>query len=225
MPSDIKITVGVVEDQAATRDNLSGLIAAEDGFELVFAASTVADARAALDVRYPHALLIDLHLPDGDGMEILSHLQVAEAPTVVLVLSALSDEQNVIRAIRAGAMGYLLKNDNESVITVSIRQLLSGGSPISPSIARHLIHRFRSPRDVSDGRQGLPERLTPRELDVLTFAGKGYSYQEVADLLGVKPSTVSSYTKRIYEKLAVNSRSEALFEATRLGLVAPPTRE
>ena len=217
--------MGIVEDHAATRDNLGGLIAAAEGFELVFSAGTVADAHAALDVHHPRVLLVDLHLPDGNGLEVLSRLQLAQAPTAALVLSARGDEANVIRAIQAGAMGYLQKGDSEQVITASIRQLLNGGSPISPSVARQLIYHLRPPQDMSDGRQDLSERLTLRELDVLTFAAKGYSYKEVAQLLGVRPSTVSSYTKKIYEKLAVNSRSEALFEATRLGLVAPPTRE
>lgn len=120
-------------------------------------------------------------------------------------------------------MGYLLKDDTEEMIEASIRQLLDGGSPISPSIARHLIRHFQPSRAGGEIKvQG--DMLSPRELDVLTFAAKGYSYQEVAELLGVTPNTVSSYTKKIYEKLAVNSRNEALFEATRLGLVSPPTR-
>ncbi len=218
-------TVGIVEDDPVTRDHLSTLVSAASGFRLVFSTGTVADTFAALEAHEPRVLLVDLRLPDGYGTEILARLQKAHRHTVALVISALGDEPSVIRAIRAGAMGYLLKDDNEQVVETSIRQLLNGGSPISPSIARHLIRHFRPPNGASGDGHGAQDRLSPRELDVLTFAAKGYSYQEVAELLGVSPNTVGSYTKRIYGKLAVNSRMEALFEAIRLGIVSPPTRE
>ena len=99
----------------------------------------------------------------------------------------------------------------------AIGQLLQGGAPISPGIARHLIRQLRPSADIAAS--SIVVRLSPREHDVLTLASKGYSYAETASLLGLSASTVGSYTKTIYEKLAVGSRSEAVYEATRLGLI------
>lgn len=220
-----RIGVGIVEDDTIARERLCRSVTAAKSFELAFAAGTVAEAVAGLDLHRPRVLLVDIRLPDGNGIEVLNHMREAHADTVGLVISALGDESSVVRAIKAGAMGYLLKDDTEEMIEASIRQLLDGGSPISPSIARHLIRHFQPAQDDRQDKQYVADTLSPRELDVLTFAAKGYSYQEVAELLGVTANTVSSYTKKIYEKLAVNSRNEALFEATRLGLVSPPTRE
>lgn len=219
-----QVNVGIVEDDQVTRDRLCRGVEAGRSLSLAFAVGTVREAIAELDHRPPDVLLVDICLPDGDGTEVLTHMRSFHRAIVGLVISALGDESSVIRAIAAGAMGYLLKDDTEEMIEASIHQLLNGGSPISPSIARHLIGHFQSPPDEA-GNPVKADMLSPRELDVLTFAAKGYSYQEVAELLGVTPNTVSSYTKKIYEKLAVNSRNEALFEATRLGLVSPPTAD
>lgn len=220
-----RITVGIVEDDPITRDRLCASIDAAAGLELLFAAGTVAEVIDELDCSQPQVLLVDLQLPDGNGVEVLAHLRKAHKDTVAMVISALGDESSVVRAIKAGALGYLLKDDTEQVIESSIVELLEGGSPISPAIARHLIRHFQPLMGDDSAAKHRADTLSPRELDVLTFASKGYSYQEVAELLGVTPNTVSSYTKKIYEKLAVHSRTEALFEATRLGLVAPPTSD
>ncbi len=220
-----RVSVGIVEDDRVTRDRLQRNLVSSDRFETVFAVGGVKSGVEALDAHRPDVLLVDLRLPDGDGTEVLTYMRDRHRETVAMVISALGDEVSVVRAIKTGARGYLLKDDPEQVIERSILQLLDGGSPISPSIARHLIDHFQAANGAGSPTTPAGGTLTPRELDVLTFAAKGYSYQEVAELLGVSPNTVSSHTKRIYEKLEVNSRNEALFEATRLGLVAPPQRE
>ena len=219
-----KQTVGIIEDDTVTQDRLTRAVASSKSLTPVFTVGTVREAIALLDKHKPTVLLVDLCLTDGDGTSVLAHMRNRHPGVLAMVISALGDETSVIRAIKSGAMGYLLKDDSEEVIEEAILQLLSGGSPISPPIARHLIGHFQPVAQDASSALNRHDKLSPRELDVLTFAAKGYSYQEVAELLGVTPNTVSSYTKRIYEKLEVNSRTEALFEATRLGLVAPPER-
>lgn len=193
--------------------------------QLAFSAGCAADAIAKFDEHQPDVLLVDIRLPDGDGTQVIAYARAKRTTTNVLVISALGDESSVIRAIKSGAMGYLLKDDSGEMIEASILQLVNGGSPISPPIARHLIQHFQPQTDGDSDVGASADTLSPRELDVLRLAAKGYTYQEVAQLLGISANTVGSYTKKIYEKLAVNSRTEALFEATRLGLVSPPIRQ
>lgn len=220
-----QINVGIVEDDVLTREKLKHCIDVSSHMSCAFAVATVREAIKAMDEHQPKVMLVDLCLPDGSGVQVLSHMRASCEESIALVVSALGDEASVVRAIKAGAMGYLLKDDTDAMVEASITQLLQGGSPISPSIARHLIKHFQPVQGKADPATHSADSLSSRELDVLTLAAKGYSYQEVAELLGVTPNTISSYTKKIYEKLAVHSRNEALFEATRLGLVQPPNRD
>ena len=140
----------------------------------------------------------------------------------VMVISVFGDEQRVVTALKAGATGYLLKDDPSSEIGAAISQLLQGGSPISPAIARYLIRVFRPTESPEQAPPPIVDSgidLTTRELEVLQLAAKGFSYGEIARMLGISGATVSSYTKKIYGKLAVHSRSEAVYEASRLGLI------
>jgi DNA-binding NarL/FixJ family response regulator len=136
----------------------------------------------------------------------------------VLVITAFGDEKSVISAIRAGATGFLLKDDTAVDIAGSISQLLAGGAPMSPAVTRHLIRQIRPGAGLGGSRDAAVQ-LSAREVQVLSLAHKGFAYAEIAKLMRVAPSTVAGYTRRIYEKLAVNSRSEAVFEATRLGIL------
>jgi DNA-binding NarL/FixJ family response regulator len=133
------------------------------------------------------------------------------------VITVFGNEKRVVGAIQAGAIGYLLKDDQTNEIGAAIEQLLQGGSPISPAIARHLIRHFQPPPSAPPS--AARETLTAREQEVLGLAMKGFSYAEIAQLLGLSPNTIGSYTKHIYEKLAVSSRTEAIYEASRLGLI------
>lgn len=211
----------IVEDDDQTRARFIDKIASCSGLSVVSEAASCAEARAQLPIALPDVLLVDLGLPDGDGADIiLQASQLANAPAI-MVITVFGDEQRVLRAIRSGASGYLLKSDTAQDICASIDELLKGGAPISPVIARYLIRHFQEKADPQ-----IPEiqstTLSERELEVLRLAAKGYTYQEVADLLGISVNTVGTHTRVVYRKLAVGSRSEALFEATRLGLVSVP---
>lgn len=211
-------SVILVEDDPITRQRLVDKLHELDGYRVAAACATVADAHAALARETPSVLLVDLGLPDGSGLDIIRAHSEQHPELPILVISVFGDERSVIQAIEAGAQGYLLKSDTSLMIEQCLEQLLSGGAPISAAIAKHLIRRLR-PAPESEQTQSL---LSDRELEVLQLAAKGYSYQDIADLLQVKPTTISSYTRRLYQKLSVHSRGEAVFEGLRMGLVRRP---
>jgi DNA-binding NarL/FixJ family response regulator len=211
-------TIFLVEDDEATRASLVRRIEASGpGLQVTFAAAGCAQILKALEDSRPDVLLVDLGLPDGDGVDVIRLVARRWPRVLIMVITVFGDEARVVGAIRAGATGYLLKDDAAEGIAAAIDQMLQGGAPISPGIARHLIRQLRptAALPASD----IHVSLSPREIDVLTLASKGYSYAETASVLGLAASTVGSYTKTIYEKLAVGSRSEAVYEATRLGLI------
>lgn len=210
--------VFIVEDDDLTRTSLVRRVAeSQAGLQVTTAVGTCREIRAALEVSRPTVLLVDLGLPDGDGLDIIRETAQRWPAVLIMVITVFGDEMKVVASIKAGATGYLLKDDAAVGIGEAIRQMLAGGSPISPAIARHLIRHFRP--DSSQAQAPIAVTLTPREMEILTLASKGFSYAETAALLGLTSSTVSSYTKNIYGKLAVSSRSEAVYEATRMGLI------
>ena len=215
-------TVAVVEDDPNTRARLAEKVNALSDFSVIVSAGSVVEAQELLSQATPDVLLIDLGLPDGSGLDVIRQQSDLHPDMPILVISVFGDEKSVIRAIEAGAQGYLLKSDSSLAIEQCLAQLLAGGAPISAAIARHLIRRLR-PEPTEEQRQA-QSLLSDRELEVLQLAAKGYSYQDIAELLQVKVSTVGSYTRRMYQKLSVHSRSEAVFEATRMGLMDGPLK-
>ncbi len=209
------VSIFVVEDDASTRAMLIDKINRSKHHDVVGAVGSLADARRALEEQHPDVLLVDLQLPDGSGIDLISEQTSRDPALPILVISIFGDEERVVNAIGAGAQGYLLKDDDEDIIVDAVDRLLRGESPISPSIAVHLIRRFRQ---LTPNRQD-SHPLSDRELEVLQLATKGLSYRETAELMGVSVNTVGTFTKRIYTKLAVSSRAEAIFEARQMGLV------
>jgi DNA-binding NarL/FixJ family response regulator len=211
-----KLNVFIVEDDAVTRESLRARIEAHPRLRVGATSGTAAEGVAALAAR-PDVLLVDLGLPDGNGIDVIRAALRRYPDLPIMVITVFGNEKRVIAAIQAGAAGYLLKDDPTHEIGAAIELLMQGGSPISPAIARHLIRHFQ---EHGEPLPAAPrETLTTRELEVLALATKGFSYAEIAQLLGLSTNTVASYTKHIYEKLAVGSRSEAIYEASRLGLL------
>ena len=203
--------VMILEDHEATRASLVAKVSSDPELDVVADVGTLGAALERWAALKPDVLLVDLELPDGTGIDLI---KAASAEAHILVISVFGDERRVVSAIRAGARGYLLKDDDAREICISIHQLLNGESPISPAIARHLIAQFKDHAETD-----ADVNLSRRELDVLMFASKGYTYQEIANLMDVSPNTVGTYTKRIYTKLEVNSKAAAVYEAKRLGLM------
>jgi DNA-binding NarL/FixJ family response regulator len=215
-PTTTTHTAYVVEDDELTRHSIVEKLRASALVTVPVAVGTCAQILAALALARPDVLLVDLGLPDGSGLNVIRNASQRWPRMLVMVITAFGDEKSVIAAIRAGATGYLLKDDTVQSITASVRQLIAGGSPMSPAVTRHLVRHIRP--GATNGGCEPTVHLSKRELQVLELAHKGFAYGEIATLMRVSPSTVAGYTRRIYEKLAVNSRSEAVFEASRLGI-------
>ncbi len=225
-----EVTIAIVEDDDATRASLIARLALKASYRLLFEADRLVTARAHLRHALPQVLIVDLGLPDGSGLDLIAEVAAKNTDTAILVLTVFGDEEKLIRAFERGARGYLLKDETAIGLTDAIDQLLAGGAPISPAIARYLIKHLLSEQAGSAPRESSAESakfppihpdscLTAREVEVLRLAAKGYNHAEVAGLLDLSAHTVASYTRRIYEKLEVHSRAEALFEANRLGLI------
>lgn len=215
-------TLLIVEDEARTRSRLAAVIGAQPQFRLQGAVATLAEARAALACSLPQVLLLDLGLPDGSGVVLIQETRRAAQPPEVLVISVMGDESSVLGAIQAGAGGYLLKDSDDAAVIAAIEQLLEGGAPLSPSIAVHLMRRLKAP--IATGAPRPLVELTAREQELLRLIAKGLSYEEVAQLTGLRYNTIASYAKELYRKLQVHGRAEAAFEAVQLGLVGDPRK-
>jgi DNA-binding NarL/FixJ family response regulator len=208
------IRVAILEDDAPARKFYGRLFEKEPGFELVFAAATVAQAQAALPGAKVDVALVDIQLPDGNGLEFIAPF-MAETAGKALILTVLGDRASVMLAFEFGASGYLLKDTPPDQILRDIRALVHGGCPISPQAAAHLLSLVAA---VEPSTPDQPDNiLTPRECDVLTMFAKGLSYQDAAKALDLSVHTIGDHVKRIYKKMQVRSRSEAVFEAMQNG--------
>ncbi len=209
-------TVLIVEDDEATRARLAAAVSAEPELQVVGDAEDLREGKRLLSREVPDVLLVDLGLPDGSGLELIRDAGSISPRIQSMVITVLGDEESVLGAIEGGARGYLLKDTPPLEIGKAVLQLVAGGSPISPSIARHLLRRFHAPMAASN--QPAP-RLTEREQEVLNLVVKGFSYPEIARLLGIAVSTVTTHVRRTYRKLEVRSRGEAVYEALAQGLI------
>jgi DNA-binding NarL/FixJ family response regulator len=208
------IRVAILEDDTPARKFYAALFEKDPGFELVFAAANVAEAQAALPGAKVDVALVDIRLPDGNGLEFIAPF-IAETGGKALILTVLGDRASVMLAFEFGASGYLLKDTPPEQILRDIRALIHGGCPISPQAAAHLLSLVAPPRSTAPDQ---PDNiLTPRECDVLTMFAKGLSYQDAAAALDLSVHTIGDHVKRIYRKMQVRSRSEAVFEAVQNG--------
>lgn len=169
-------------------------------------------------------LLVDLGLPDGSGIDVIQEAIVRWPSCNIMVSTNFGDETHVMRSIEAGAAGYLLKDSSPARIIDEIRSLASGGSPISPIIARQVLARFRSGTAHNTAVPEAPAQapaiqLSQREKEVLDYITRGFTAQEIAKLMQLSPFTVRTFVRRIYSKLKVTSKTEAIYEARTLGLL------
>ncbi|MEM9171573.1 MAG: response regulator transcription factor [Pseudomonadota bacterium] len=211
------LEVFVLEDDVRTRDSLLRRLGESRNIHVIGEAGSIAQARAALATCQPDVYLFDLQLPDGSSIDLIRELHRSVPTAPVLVISVFGDEERVIAAIEAGARGYLLKDDPGEDLADAVHRAVLGESPISPAIARHLIRRFQNVGDKPE--PAVENPLSEREQEVLKLAAKGLTYQETARLLDVSVNTIGTYTRRVYQKLAVTSRAQAIFEAQQMGLM------
>lgn len=205
----------VVDDLAASRAWLRSALNLAFPDAQVQEADCLASGLLALHPP-PDIALIDLGLPDGSGIELIEVLRRAERPPLCVVATVFDDDGHLFPALRAGAEGYLLKDQPAEAVAQALTGIAEGRPPLSPSIARRLLSHFRpSPQAQTEA-----VALTTRETEVLQAIAKGYTVQQVAGLLSLSPHTVAGYLKEVYRKLAVSSRAEATLEAARRGLIA-----
>ena len=219
-PLRSQIRVLVVEDEPEFMHRFSQAILDDRHLSLTAAVSSGAAALAMLSTETPDVILLDLGLPDMRGTEVIRHVARHQPGCDVLVVTMFGDDQHVFEALEAGATGYLLKDSGLERIAASIHDVRAGGSPISPSIARRVLARMRPPT-LESAEQPASDNpvLTPREIELLKLTAKGLSFEKIGELLEISPHTVVAHVKKIYRKLAVHSRGEAVYEATQMGLL------
>lgn len=210
----------VVEDEPLLQHRLRGVLNAlgYPADALLFAA-TLAEARACLAQQPVALVLVDLHLPDGDGRELIVQLRADDPGVGILVVSAWSSEDAILGALRAGATGYVLKERDDMEVMLSIRSVLRGGAPIDPFIARRILELLPAPAAATQGTAPplLENCLSERENEILQLVADGLSNREIAEQLFLSRYTVESHVKRVYRKLAVSSRTSAVREARSRG--------
>lgn len=217
------LTVFIVEDDPETRRYFCECVAGSTDLRLVGEVATVEEARRwlASESLGPDVALIDLGLPDGSGLAVIRQIHQQFPACDVLVISMFGDDDSVLASIEAGAVGYIHKDEAPHDVATTIRQVHAGASPISPMLARSVLRRFRVKPlppvvSVTDAADML---LSTKEQAVLELIARGFSYAEIARLQVISVHTVQTHIKNLYKKLSVHSRSEAVFEASRMGLL------
>ena len=199
------ITVAIVEDNAQLRNTLGKVINRADGFSCVGMYATAEEALEAIPRNPPDVVLMDINLPGMNGVECVSELKKILPKILIVMLTVYEDTDNIFNALKAGATGYLLKRTSKDELLEAIRDVYKGGSPMTTHIARKVVQSFQRADST------LPsENLSTREQEVLECLAKGFLYKEIADKLGISYETVRTYIRRIYEKLQVRSRTEAV---------------
>ena len=228
----MSISVLIVEDEPEFLRRLSEAVLSDPQLRLTGAVSTGQAARALIDCDPPQVLLVDLGLPDMNGIDLIRHVSHAHPQCDPLVITMFADDAHVMASLEAGATGYQLKDSSNERIAAAVHEIHEGGAPISPSIARRVLMRLRpaapetgdalapqdSPAASASSPSGSP--LSERETQILKLIAKGLNFDTVGEVLSISPHTVVTHVKKIYRKLAVHSRGEAVYEARQLGLLS-----
>lgn len=203
---DPKIRVAIYEDNAGLREILAAIIRESEDFELAGEFGHCLDAIKNTEAFKPDVILMDIDMPGKSGIDAVREIKDSFPETEIIMNTVFDDDDRVFRAIQAGATGYLLKKNSLATLLNSIKDVKSGGAPMSPSIARQLLNLpWIRQRDKNNNHD-----LSDREMQILEFLSKGLSYKMVAEELHISIDTVRSYIKRMYEKLHVHSVTEAI---------------
>jgi DNA-binding NarL/FixJ family response regulator len=210
------IRVAIVEDQREIREGLALLIGASPGFRCVGSWPSMEEALAAIDAERPDVLLVDLELPGMSGIDGIRLLKEQHPALLMLVLTVYDDDDRIFHAVCAGASGHLLKKTPPPRLLEAINEVVEGGSPMSPEVARRVLELFRRyrPPEQSD------HELTPHQVRLLRLFVEGHNYKSAAGKLGVSVNTVAFHVQQIYSKLQVHSKSEAVAKALRAGIIS-----
>jgi DNA-binding NarL/FixJ family response regulator len=202
----MSINVVVVEDKKEIREGLAYLIGSSNGFRCVASFDNAEDALERIPTLNAHVVLMDINLPGMDGIVCVRKLKTRLPALQIIMLTVYEDSDRIFEALTAGASGYLLKRTSPAKLMESIAEVHRGGSPMSSEIARKVVQSFLKPNSTPSDL----DQLTSRETEILTHLAKGFTYKEIGDRLFISDETVRSHLRRIYEKLQVHSRTEAV---------------
>jgi DNA-binding NarL/FixJ family response regulator len=201
------ITVSIVEDQEALRNTVARVLNRAEGFKCISHFGSAEEALKGIPKNPPEVVLMDINLPGINGVECVRQLKEDLPKLLIMMLTVYEDTENIFNALAAGASGYMLKRTPRAELLEAIREVQRGGSPMTTHIARLVVQSFQKPVQAPDP---AIENLSPREQEVLDCLAQGLIYKEIADKLGVSYETVHTYIRRIYEKLQVRTRTEAV---------------
>lgn len=205
------ITVSIVDDEKELRESIKAFIDGSPGFRCLSVYHSAETALKHLPQDHPDVVLMDIHLTGMSGIECVERLKGMMPGMQVMMLTVYEDTDQIFKALAAGASGYMLKRSTPARLLEAIKDLKEGGSPMSSSIARKVVASFQKSGPMRDEKMN----LSPREQMVLESMAKGLTYKQAADQFGISIGTIRTYVRRIYEKLHVQSRTEAVAEYLR----------
>ena len=206
----MSVRILVTDDHPVVRAGLSGMLSGEPDFEVVGEAQNGKEAVAFVRERKPDVVLMDLRMPEMDGVTATQHIKSNYPDVHILVLTTYESDADILRAIETGATGYLLKDTPREELFGAIRMVAQGQSPLAPGVAARLMQRVRNPEE---------EGLSTREIEVLELVAHGTSNKEIAKQLWVSETTVKSHMLHIFDKLSVTDRTAAVTEALKRGII------
>jgi DNA-binding NarL/FixJ family response regulator len=209
--ADAMINVSIVEDDAKLRATLERYLTTQSGFRCVSVYPNAEAALAGIPKVSPHVVLMDINLPGMNGIECVARLRHLVPAAKIIMLTVFEEGEQVFSALSAGAFGYLVKSSRPAKILEAIREVHSGGSPMSGNIARKVVQTLQAQAATRTE----TDVLSARELEVLQALSKGHTYKQIAADLGISLGTVRTYIQRIYEKLHVHSHAEAVMKFAR----------
>jgi DNA-binding NarL/FixJ family response regulator len=212
---EIVVRTAIIEDQREIREGLADLIDTTDGYRCTGSYSSMEEALARIGGELPDVVLVDIGLPGMSGIEGIGILKQRFPSLQLLMLTIYDDDDRIFEALCSGATGYFLKKTPSARLLEGIREAIEGGSPMSPEVARKVVRLFRDVRPPKKADYD----LTPHETRILGMLVEGHNYKTAAAELGVSVNTIAFHMKRIYEKLQVHSKSEAVAKALRNGLI------
>jgi DNA-binding NarL/FixJ family response regulator len=217
-PLPVSIAVALVEDDVPAREIIAGWISEAEGFSCAGEYDDAETALLKLPQQKPSVVLFDINLPGMNGIECVRRLKPRLPQTQFVMVTVYEDANHIFDALAAGASGYLLKQMRRDELLSALKDVHSGGSPMSSQIARKVVQSFRRNENHTDGTND----LSPREREVLELLARGYLYKEIASMLEISVQTVNTYIRRIYEKLHVRSRSQAVAKYAHLPMGGQP---
>jgi DNA-binding NarL/FixJ family response regulator len=209
--NDLDIRVAIIEDRSRTREGIRALVDGTPGYRCTGSFGSMEEALDRIGVDPPAVVLLDIGLPGMSGIEGIAILKDRFPRVLLVMLTVYDDDRRILDAICAGACGYLLKSTPPARLLESLREVVGGGAPMSPEVARRVIELFREVRPPAHAEYG----LTPHEARLLGLLVEGHNFKTAAAETGVSPSTVAWHMRRVYEKLHVHSKSEAVAKALR----------